>query len=124
MDAQQEHERNAAGSSPVEVFISYAHEDEALLRQLETHLSLLKRQGLISLWHDRQIVAGTDWAQAIDTQLEQAGVILLLISADFLASDYCYGIEMSRALQRHKVRQVSVIPIGIRPVEWKSTPLG
>src|SRR6266700_6316912 len=95
----------------IEIFISYAHADEPLLRQLETHLSLLKRQGLISLWHDRQIVAGTDWAQTIDTHLEQAAVILLLISADFLASDYCYGIEMARALEREQAGQVQVIPI-------------
>src|SRR5205085_5532913 len=82
----------------VEVFCSYAHEDEAWLRKLETHLSLLKRQGLISLWYDRLIAPGTDWAQAIDTHLEGASIILLLVSADFLASDYCYGIELQRAM--------------------------
>lgn len=80
--------------TPVEIFCSYAHEDEMWLRKLETHLSLLKRQGLISLWHDRLIVPGTDWANTIDTHLEMASVILLLVSADFFASDYCYGIEM------------------------------
>ena len=64
--------------TPIEVFCSYAHEDEPLLKQLETHLSLLKRQGLISLWHDRQIVPGMDWAQTIDVHVERASLILLL----------------------------------------------
>src|SRR5713226_5126476 len=89
----------------IKVFLSYAHEDEPLLRKLETHLSLLKRQGLISTWYDRQIVPGTNWAATIDEQLEQASIILLLVSADFLASDYCYGVEMQRALQRHQAKQ-------------------
>ena len=71
----------------VNIFFCYAHEDEPWLRKLEIHLSLLKRQGLISLWHDRLIGPGTDWAKAIDTHLSTASVILLLVSADFLASD-------------------------------------
>ena len=103
---------------PVSVFISYAHEDEPLLRRLETHLTVLKRQGLISIWHDRQILAGSTWAGVIDQQLEQASIILLLISPDFLASDYCYQIEMTRALERHEAGQARVIPIALRPVDW------
>src|SRR5229473_2145445 len=84
-------------STPVEVFCCYSHADEPWLRKLETHLSLLKRQGLISLWHDRLIPPGIDWAKTIDTHLETASVILLLVSADFFTSDYCVGIEMKRA---------------------------
>jgi len=106
-------------STDVVVFCSYAHEDEMWLRKLETHLSLLQRQGLISLWHDRLIVPGTDWAKAIDTQLETASIILLLVSADFFASDYCYGTEMKRALERHEAGEAQVIPILVRPVDWK-----
>jgi tetratricopeptide (TPR) repeat protein len=107
---------------PVEVFCSYAHEDEAWLRKLETHLSLLKRQGLISLWHDRLIAPGTDWAQTIDTRLETASVILLLVSADFIASDYCYGVEMQRALARQEAGEARVIPILVRATDWHSAP--
>lgn len=106
----------------ISVFLSYAHEDEPLLRQLEIHLSLLKRQGLISVWHDRQIDPGANWAQVIDQQLEQASIILLLVSAHFLASDYCYGIEMQRALERHEADQVRVIPLFLRPVDWEHAP--
>jgi hypothetical protein len=100
-----------AKRAPVEVFYSYAHEDEALRNELEKHLSLLHRLGLISSWHDRQIVAGTNWAKGIDTHLETASLILLLVSADFLASNYCYGIEMNRALERHQMKEARVIPM-------------
>jgi TIR domain/NB-ARC domain len=106
----------------ISVFISYAHEDEALLQQLHTHLSLLTRQGLIATWYDRQIVAGSDWAGVIDEHLEQASIILLLVSADFLASDYCYKIDMTRALERHDAGQARVLPIIVRTVDWKDAP--
>ena len=70
--------------TPIEVFHSYAHKDESFRAELENHLSLLRRQGIISAWHDRHILPGTNWAQAIDEHLEQASIILLLVSADFL----------------------------------------
>ncbi len=107
---------------PIEVFYSYAHKDEALREELETHLSLLRRQGQISGWHNRNINAGTEWAQAIDEHLGTAQIILLLISADFLASDYCYSIEMQYALGRHEAGEVCVIPILLRPVSWEGAP--
>src|SRR6266849_3834468 len=107
---------------PLEIFYSYAHADEALRQHMETHLSLLQRQGLISEWHDRQILAGDEWARDIDQHLETASIILLLISPDFLASDYCYDIEMQRALERHKNGEVQVIPVILRPVDWEGAP--
>ncbi len=107
---------------PVTLFLSYAHEDEHLCEQLMKHLSLLQRQGLISTWHDRRITAGTNWDQEINEQLERASIILLLISPDFLASDYCYGIEMQQALERHRQGNARVIPIFLRPVDWDGTP--
>ena len=96
--------------SPATVFYSYAHEDEALRDELEKHLSLLQRQGTITAWHDRQITPGTDWQREIDQHLDKASLILLLISPDFLASDYCYTIEMQRALERHRAGKARVIP--------------
>src|SRR5215468_3054596 len=75
---------------PVEVFYSYSHKDEEFLEKLITHLSVLRRNGVITGWHDRKISAGAEWKDRIDEHLESAGVILLLVSADFLASDYCY----------------------------------
>src|SRR6266566_5580232 len=107
---------------PLSIFISYAHEDERLLQQLEAHLSLLRRQGWIADWHDRQILAGDEWARDIDQHLETASIILLLISPDFLASDYCYDIEMQRALERHDRGEARVIPVILRPVDWEGAP--
>lgn len=108
----------------VEIFYSYAHEDEALQEELERHLILLKHEGLISEWHDRLIDAGSDWSQEIDTHLNSAHIILLLVSPDFLFSDYCYGIEMKRALERHNGREARVIPIILRPCDWQRSPIG
>ena len=88
------------------------------------HLSLLQRQGVIQTWHDRNINAGDDWKQQIDDNLNTATVILLLISADFLASDYCYEIEMQRALERHNAGEARVIPVILRPVDWRGAPFG
>ena len=109
----------------IEVFYSYAHEDEELVKQLRKHLSLLKRQGVIREWYDREITAGTEWKGQIDQHLNAAGVILLLISADFLASDYCYDVEMTRALERHEQGEARVIPVLLRKVDgWQGAPFG
>jgi len=107
---------------PVEVFISYSHKDDPLRQNLETHLSLLQRQGIIAAWHDRRITAGREWADAIDNHLDRAAVILLLVSADFLASHYCYDREMTRALERHDAGEARVIPVILRPVDWHEAP--
>src|SRR6266849_1847264 len=108
--------------TPIEIFYSYAHEDRPFCDKLEKHLSLLRRQGLITQWHDRYISPGSNLAHAISMHLERASVILLLVSADFLASDYCYSTEMQRALERHQNKEACVIPILLRPVDWKDAP--
>jgi len=115
-------EQHSAATTPVTLFYSYAHKDEPLRDELRTHLSSLHHQGLINSWYDRQILAGADWTQDIDHHLESASIILLLISADFLASDYCYGIEMKRALERHREGSARVIPILLRPCDWEQAP--
>jgi hypothetical protein len=89
---------------------------------VDKHLSLLQRQGVLTAKHDRLIVPGTDWTQALDHYLNEADIILLLISADFLASEYCYGREMQTALKRHQNGEARVIPILLRPVDWQSAP--
>ena len=109
----------------IEVFFSYAHEDEKLRDDLAKQLKLLERQGVISAWHDRQIVAGSEWGRAIDTHLDSAQVILLLISPDFLASDYCFDIEVKRAMERHETGEARVIPVVLRPVDyWQEASFG
>ena len=112
----------AVATAPVEVFCCYSHKDELWLRKLETHVSVLQRQGLVSLWNDRRIVPGDVWVKTIDVHLEMASVILLLVSADFLASDYCYSVEMKRALERQEAGEARVIPILVRPVDWTGAP--
>ena len=108
----------------VEVFYSYAYRDEFLRNELEKHLMILSRQGRIINWHNHRITAGKEWAQEIDMHINTAQLILLLISPDFLASDYCYELEMKRALERHKADDALVIPILLRPVDWKDAPFG
>jgi hypothetical protein len=106
------------------VFISYSHKDEALRNELENHLAMLKRDGTIETWHDRRIVAGSNLDAAISESLESADIILLLISASFLASDYCYDIEMVRALAKNAEGTAVVIPVILRPCDWLSSPFG
>lgn len=108
----------------LEVFFSYSHKDQDLRDQLEAHLSLLKNQGFISNWHDRKIIAGAEWAGEIDAHLNTAQIILLLISADFLASTYCFGIEVTRAMERHNAGEARVIPIILRHCDWHVAPFG
>jgi internalin A len=104
------------------LFYSYSHKDESLRNELETHLTLLQRQGLIESWNDRDIEAGDEWKRKIDENLERADIILLLVSADFIASDYCYEIEMKRALERHEKNEARVIPVIVRDVNWRNAP--
>ena len=108
----------------VEVFFSYAHRDEGLRDELAKHLSILKRQGVIAAWHDRDIDAGREWGKEIDQHLNSAQIILLLISPDFMASDYCYDIELKRAMGRHEAGEARVIPIILRPVDWSGASFG
>jgi len=107
---------------PVRLFYSYSHRDEELRRELETHLALLQNMGTIDQWHDRKIGAGDDWVGQIDANLEAADVVLLLISSDFLASQYCQDVEMRRALERHAAGDALVIPVVVRAVLWEGAP--
>jgi hypothetical protein len=106
------------------LFFSYSHKDEGLRDKLEVHFAMLKRQGVIETWHDRRIVAGDDFAGRIGEELERADIILLLVSPDFLASDYCYDIEMTRAIERHQAGEARVIPVVLRPCDWHDAPFG
>jgi len=106
------------------LFFSYSHKDEGLRDELETHLKLLQRQRIISTWHDRKILPGDEWDREIDNRLERAAIILLLISADFIASDYCWDKEVKRALERHAAKDATVVPVLLRSCDWKGAPFG
>jgi len=105
------------------VFMSYSHKDEELRDQLEVQLAMLKRQGLVDVWHDRRLSAGDHLDGSIGRELDEADVILLLVSPDFLASDYCYNIEKAGALDRHKDGDARLISVILRPCEWHHTEL-
>ncbi|GAB5560719.1 MAG: toll/interleukin-1 receptor domain-containing protein [Synoicihabitans sp.] len=104
------------------LFFSYSHKDEAFRDVLEVQLSMLRRQGLIESWHDRRILGGDEIDREVSQYLESADVILLLVSPDFLASDYCYDVEMTRALERHQDDSARVIPVILRPCDWGHAP--
>jgi len=106
------------------VFISYSHRDEELRERLEVHLAPLKNKGTIKVWHDRFMLPGDQLNDQTLSQLCSADVILLLVSADFLASDYCSRIEQGAALKRHKSGQCRAITVVLRPCGWQETELG
>lgn len=109
---------------PVEVFFSYSHADEELKDHVRRQLAIFERLGEIVKWHDRMIPPGSDWRGQIDHRLNNAQVIILLISPHFLDSDYCYDVEMKTALERHEKRDATVIPVIARPCLWQQSPLG
>ena len=106
-----------AAAAPVTLFYSYAHEDEALRDELQGHLMLLQRRGLLAPWHDRRIVPGADWSAGIDTHLRNAELVLLLVSKDFIASDYIMGTELAVAMQRQVAHAAVIVPIIVRAVD-------
>lgn len=108
----------------IKLFLSYSHQDENLRKELEKHLASLRREGVIDVWQDRRIGPGDEFAREISNQLESADIVLLLVSSDFLHSDYCYDIEMKRAMERHADGSARVIPVILRPCDWQNTPFG
>lgn len=109
---------------PIEVFISYSYRDADFRDEIVTHLAMLQRQGLIQVWTDREITGASEWATEINTSIDRADLILILVSANLLASDYAWGEEMHRAIARHEEGEAQVIPIILRPVDWVNTPIG
>jgi len=105
-----------------EVFISYAHEDKAYKDQLTKHLSNMRNQHLITDWHDGDILPGTEWKPQILGHLASAQIILLLISSDFMASEFCYSTEMKQAIDRHDKNEARVIPILLRKCDREGAP--
>jgi len=108
---------------PVKLFISYAHKDEAFKDELEVHLSILRKNGQIETWDDRQIRAGEEWDQSIKNNLVDAEIILFLVSADFLASNYINDIEIAKAIERHDKEECKIIPVIIRRCQWRDSDL-
>lgn len=108
--------------SGARIFISYAHEDEDLKKELDKHLKVLKRSSKIQVWNDRELLAGQEWDQTIMSELNMANIILLLISVDFNASDFIWDKELASAMKRHEEGTAHVVPIILRKCEWSSLP--
>ncbi|MBE3663052.1 toll-Interleukin receptor, partial [Vibrio navarrensis] len=101
------------------VFISYSHKDELHREDFGEHLSMMQRNNIIDYWHDRKITPGDDWKNKIDENLESADIIIFLVSSSFLASDYCYDVEVKRAIERHREGSAKIISIIIRACDWE-----
>ncbi len=113
---------DAVDSFPLKLFLSYSHADEGIKGELLKHLEPLKRLKLLDVWHDRKLAAGDEWEGEIAKNLEEADIILLLVSIDFINSKYCYDIELERALERHAERAAVVVPVIVRNCMWQHTP--
>jgi hypothetical protein len=109
---------------PIKIFFCYAHEDKKLLEKLRKQLKPLERERLIEMWHDGDISAGTERKPVIGERLLTAQIILLLVSPDFIDSDYIYQNEMIQAVERHERREACVIPVILRPIYWQRAPFG
>lgn len=110
----------AATPAPVSLFYSYAHEDEPLRDELQRHLKILQLRGLIAPWHDRAILPGQAWDSEIHAELQRAELVLLLLSVDFLASDYILGVELKTALARAEAGSAAVVPVLLRPLDLEA----
>ncbi|MEK7830906.1 MAG: TIR domain-containing protein, partial [Acidobacteriota bacterium] len=112
----------AQPDKPIEVFISYSQKDSVLLEQLKSQLSNLEREQQIKVWYDREMVAGDEWNDEINRRLNSAGIIFLLVSLNFLASKFCFDIELPRIISREDAGETIVIPILLTACEWETTP--
>jgi TIR domain len=109
---------------PAIIFFSYAHEDEALMNRVRQQLIIFERQGYIIKYYDRMIPPGGEWQGVIDNMLFESQIILLFVSPDFIESRYCYDIEVTAALERHRAGAARVIPVILRPCAWTVSPFG
>ncbi|HNL06763.1 MAG TPA: TIR domain-containing protein [Chitinophagales bacterium] len=114
---------NATTDKPKDIFISYSKFDLRYLNELRTHLSPMVKNNKIRPWDDTDLMAGDAWDKAIRTRLNQADIILLLLSSDFLATEYIWENELQPALERHKAGTVQLVPIILRPCNWQESPI-
>jgi len=104
------------------IFISYAHADEDLKKELDKYLKVLKRSSRVQVWHDRELIGGQEWNETIMSELDKANIILLLVSVDFNASDFIYDKELASAMKRHEEGTAHVVPIILRRCDWSGMP--
>lgn len=106
----------------VRLYYSYSTADEELRQELEQHLALMRRRGLLTTWGHTDVSPGDQWADARKSHIDDADIVLLLVSASFMGSDACFNDEMQRALARHQSGSCRVVPVLLRPVDWHQAP--
>ena len=106
------------------VFVSYARVDEPYRRRLEVHLAQLRRDGLVEVWSDQAVKAGSDWERDIQHRLTTADIVILLVTPDFVASHYCFDKELPEALRRHEEEGVRILPVHVKTVDLANLPFG
>ncbi len=106
----------------VKVFLGFSHQDAAWITRLARHLNVLGKQGLVEIWTDRRIQAGAGWLKEILRAIEEAKVVVLLVSADFLTSDFIMDVEILRILERREAGELQVVPVLVEPCAWKAVP--
>ena len=111
------------GKGPLRLFLSYAHEDRNILEELRKHLAPLRHEQVVTDWYDRELVPGQSWNHRIQEQLESSHLVLVIVTADFVASDYAYGQELNRALELHDTGLLRLIPVIARNCLWQNLPL-
>jgi hypothetical protein len=107
----------------MKAFISYAHHDRTVLDRLHVHLAMLRREGRLSAWHDREILPGGVIDDEIASQLHDSELFLPLVSPDFLASQYCYQAELRAAIKRQEAGTMVIVPVIVEPCDWQASPL-
>jgi len=108
----------------LKIFMSYAHEDEAMKIELDKSLIMLKKSNKIDVWQDRELMAGQEWDTTIKGEIAGSDIILLLVSVDFNNSQYIWDKELAVAMKRHESGEARVIPIILRECEWQDMPYG
>tara|TARA_R100000365_G_C2743090_1_gene71784 strand:- start:757 stop:1719 length:963 start_codon:yes stop_codon:yes gene_type:complete len=108
----------------LKAFISYSHVDEYYVERLQKHLSMLKREGLIQSFYDRDIYVGDPLDEEIERNLAESQIFIAVVSPDFIASDYCFERELATALKMHTENKIRVVSVLVQPCEWERSPLG
>lgn len=105
--------------TPIHVVFCYAPQDQDHYKALETHLALLERQGYVTRWTSRMLGPGVAREAETERALDRADLIVLLVSADFLASDQIFDTDLKRALARRAERPDDVMGVLLRPCDWR-----
>ncbi|MDQ5770466.1 toll/interleukin-1 receptor domain-containing protein [Thiothrix subterranea] len=108
---------------PIKAFVSYSQKDEKYLTEFSAHMRPLLRLKQVVVWDDRAIDVGDEWEECIYRELDEADIVICLVSSDFIASDFCYEKELDRALDAHRKGQKVVVPVLLRSCFWKELPL-